>query len=255
MCLRRFCVKQTNLQQGTFVNPIKILLIAAEGKPRDAYRKALDSYGVSYEVVSSPDEVTEMLVEIPFNGLLLDLPTMIKSQSSSYGAVQQILKIFPALRLLYNPRHGGVRGLPFGGTVKNGKTLMEFLSKECVPFTPRTIRSARRSCLCLNVVLLDRPDQHLKEGEKTVTANVSRHGCFVLTSRNWDGRDKAWLAIRELGEGRPIEIRICWQRKWGETTIIPGIGCSFVSLTDDQEEALASQCGELQGGEDDVRGQ
>lgn len=226
------------------MNPIRILLIAEEGKPRNAYKKALESYGVSYEVVSSPGEVSDVLVETPFNGLLLDLPTMIKGQTGLNG-MQQVLDIFPALRLLYDPRHGGVRGLPYGGTVKSGKTLMEFLSKECAPFTARTIRSAKRASLYLNAILLDSPDQDLESGEKTVTANVSRHGCFVLTSKTWEDRESAWLVIRELEGQQPIEVKICWQRQWGETMIVPGIGCRFVSLTDEQKEALASQCNEL----------
>lgn len=223
------------------VDAIRVLLIAEQGEARKAYVSALDELGVAYDAILSPDEIQDRLNNTPYNGLLVDVPTMIRSASKEKQRVNQAQEWFPTLKLLYNPQYGGIRGMHAGGTVNQNLSLAEFVQGECTRFTARTVRLAVRAELIFNVVLLARPDQPLHEAERSVTMNISELGCFVFTVRDWRTQGRCWLRFQEFGETGPIEAQVRWQRPWGESMRIPGIGVSFPALTPAQRAGILSR--------------
>jgi len=215
----------------------KLLLIAEKGLSRSAYVEVLHDLDAEVDCISSPDELTGALVDAPYSGLLIDVPTMIRCECSDKN---RIMDRFPVLRLMYNPKYGGIRGLAQGGTVRDNRDLSEFVLRECVPFLPRSIRVASRQEIVFNVILYDEPNMLDKGGERTITVNVSEHGCFVYSVTDWVVDNPAWIVVRELEDQTPIEILVRWRRVWGDTMLFPGIGASFESMTTHQYVQLHS---------------
>jgi hypothetical protein len=216
----------------------KLLLIAEEGRARDAYVGVLSGLDVDVDCVASPDEICGTIIEAAYSGLLIDVPTMIRCECADKNRVNRIMLRYPVLRLMFNSSFGGIRGLAQGGTMRDNRDLAEFVLHECVPFPPRSIRVTRRQDILFNVLLLDHPER--VGGERTVTINVSEHGCFVFTSALWRLDTPAWLVVREFEDKTPIELRVRWQREWGEGMQLPGIGTTFESMTTHQYVQLHS---------------
>lgn len=213
---------------------IKLLLIVEKGMARDAYLGELFKLGVEVDCIESPEQLRDHMYDSPYNGLLIDVPTMIRAEGSGKNHVTQIMERFPVLRLLYNPEQGGIRGLSHGSTVRDNKSLESFVLNECLTFPARSIRKVRRAELVLNVLLANRPDLLGTDAERTVTVNVSEQGCFIYSSREWDAVDPAWIVVNELEDKTPIELQVHWTRVWGQSNRLPGIGTSYASISDAQ---------------------
>lgn len=218
----------------------KLLLIAEEGPARTAYVEVLRDLDIEVDCIASPAEITGALIDAPYSGLLIDVPTMIRCECGDKNRITRIMDRFPVLRLMYNPKYGGIRGLSQGGTVRDNRDLTEFILTQCVPFFPRSIRVARRQEVVFNIMLLDDLTKLEQGGEQTVTVNVSEHGCFVYSVLDWPLDTSAWVVIQELEDQTPIELMIRWKRSWGESMRIPGIGASFESMTTQQYVQLHS---------------
>ena len=74
-------------------------------------------------------------------------------------------------------------------------------------------------------------DGKFEDAEKVVTANVSDHGCFVYSIREWSAGDRVWL--RFLGDEADICGTVRSWRPWGNNKTMPGIGIKLdVELND-----------------------
>lgn len=218
----------------------RVLLIAEGGLARSAYVERLRDLDVEVDCISSPDEMTGALIDAPYSGLLIDVPTMIRCEGVDKNRITRIMDRFPVLRLMYNPKFGGIRGLAQGGTIRDNRDLSDFVLGECVPFSPRSIRVSRRKDIHFNVRLMEDADQHVSEAEQTVTINVSEHGCFVYSISDWKVNNMAWLVVSEFEDKTPIELKVRWRRGWGESMHMPGIGASFESMSTHQYIQLHS---------------
>lgn len=216
----------------------KILLVAEKGDARSAYTDVLRKLGVEYDCITSPDEMTDTLINGVYSGLLVDVPTMIRCECEDKNRITRIMNRFPVLRLMFNEQFGGIRGLAHGGTIRDNRDLSEFILDECVPFEPRSIRVAERREIVFNVLLLN--DLEPEEAERTVTVNVSEHGCFVYSVNRWQIASPAWLVVNEFEDKTPIELKVRWCGKWGQQMRLPGIGTSFESMTAHQYVQLHS---------------
>lgn len=218
----------------------RLLLIAEDGPARAAYLETLRQLDVEVDCVSSPDGIGGAVIEVPYSGLLIDVPTMIRCECTDKNRVNRIVERFPSLRLMYDPGFGGIRGLARGGTMRDNRDLAEFVLSECVPFPPRSIRVAIRQALVFNVLLGGDPRRMDVEAERTVTINVSEHGCFVFTAGRWVVDAPVWLVVGEFEDKTPIELRVRWRRGWGRAMALPGIGATFESMTAHQYVQLHS---------------
>lgn len=218
----------------------RLLLIAEEGLSKSAYLEVLRGLDVEVDCVSSPDQICGALVDAPYNGLLIDVPTMIRCECIDKNRITRIMDRFPVLRLLYNPAYGGIRGLSQGGTMRDNRDLVDFVWYECRAFTPRSIRVVQRHEQVFNVILLKTETDDPEAGERTVTINVSEHGCFVVSVNDWRLDSSAWLVINEFDDPTPIEIKVRWQRPWGTPCRFPGFGATFENMTTHQYVQLHS---------------
>lgn len=218
----------------------RLLLVSETGLSRSAYTDVLETLDVDVDCIASPDEMTDALADARYSGVLVDVPTMIRCQCDNKNRITKIMNRFPVLKLMYDPAHGGVRGLAHGGTFKDNRNLSDFVLHECVPFEPRSIRVAKRQPVVFNVMLLDEIGCGDLNGERTVTVNVSEHGCFVYTVNDWTMFSPAWMVVNEFEDKTPIELRVRWQGQWGMNMCLPGIGTSFESMTAHQYVQLHS---------------
>lgn len=218
----------------------KVLLIAEGGLARSAYTEVLQDLDVDVDCIGAPDEMSDALIDAAYNGLLVDVPTMIRCECSDKNRITRIMNRFPVLRLMYNPQFGGIRGLAQGGTIRDNRNLTDFILNECVPFIPRSIRVAERKNVTFNVLLMNDMNAAEIEAERTVTVNVTEHGCFIYSIGDWREQDSAWLVVNEFKDKTPIELRVRWCNRWGKTMNIPGIGATFESMTTHQYVQLYS---------------
>lgn len=216
----------------------RLLLVAEDNESRAAYLEALRHIDAEVDCIATPDEMNGLLIDASYSGLLVDVPTMIRCESQNKNRITEIMERFPVLRLIYNAKMGGIRGVAQGGTIRDNREIMEFVEQECLPFEPRSIRGMRRQDLVFNVMLLRDIAANDLVGERTVTVNVSSDGCFVCSMAEWQVHSQAWLVVNEFEDKTPIELKVRWRRNWGQFMLMPGIGTSFQTMTRDQEAQL-----------------
>lgn len=214
------------------------MLIAEPGPSRAAYEKALQDMDVEYDALSIPNEMQTLLKETAYNGLLLDVPTMIRASGRDKMRINEMLERFPVLRLVHDSQHGGIRGLHYGRSSDNATTLEKFIKGACALLPARSIRQAPRHNLHLNVLLLSQPNAPLSAAERTVTSNVSEVGCFLITPKPWKDVERLWLIFRDFKDKTPAPVLVRWRKPWGEQLEIPGLGVQFEELTRSQREDL-----------------
>ncbi|WP_419788242.1 PilZ domain-containing protein [Pseudodesulfovibrio sp.] len=219
---------------------IRLLLVAEPGAARDAYMAVLGGLPVEVDCIGSPAEISGALVDAGFNGLIVDVPTMIRCECGDKNRITRIMERFPVLRVMYSAAGGGIRGLSQGGTLRDNRDLVEFVEGECCSFSPRSIRVVRRQEVVFNVLLLRDKNGDEDGVERTVTTNVSEHGCFIFTIGDWPLLSSAWIVIHEFEDKTPMELLVRWQRPWGTEGRMPGIGVSFESMTAYQYAQLHS---------------
>ncbi|MEW6219916.1 MAG: PilZ domain-containing protein [Thermodesulfobacteriota bacterium] len=72
-----------------------------------------------------------------------------------------------------------------------------------------------------------------------MTMNLSRGGCFVVTTGPWQVGQMLWLTIRELGDDLPrLRAQVRWCQEWGRSMVVPGIGLRFEDLDPEQVRRL-----------------
>lgn len=73
---------------------------------------------------------------------------------------------------------------------------------------------------------------------RSVTAQVSSCGCFLVSFEPWHIGERGWLILTELEDAAPIPVEIRSIRLWGESRAMPGMGVSFITLTESQRAEL-----------------
>ena len=157
-----------------------ILLICREGKSRQAYQEELALTGVSLVCVQALMELFNPDIYCPVNGILVDMPTYLRSGEEEKLLLSELVGLFPALRLKCHEQTGEFRTLPFGTACPGNVAPAAFVQEYCASFKKRKIRTGERSCLNMPALLsLQLPVGDLS-GARSVTMNVSCGGCFLV---------------------------------------------------------------------------
>ena len=214
---------------------VRVVLVAAEEDSRRRYVQELDAHGVHYDVVESLAQLHQALTRAPYNGILLDVPTLIRAGSAEKALTHELLEIYPALRLSWDPAEQRIRAMYYGQTGETGHTLADFVATQAGQFRARTYRRMPRAdvALCVTLTRLN-GDQT----ERTVVVNMSEAGCFVITTNEWCEDAPLELAFPDLEAAGPFSARCRRVVPWGAGCHMPGIGVSFEGLTLEQEQAL-----------------
>lgn len=215
-----------------------VLLICREGKSRQAYQAELDFPGVSLVCVQSLMQFFRRGVYCPLNGILVDMPTYMRSSEEEKRLLTDLVGLFPAQRIKCNESSGEIRTLPFGTAYPGNIAPAAFVQKYCTSSVQRKIRTSERSPLNLSALLNRSLPVENVSGTRSVTVNISRGGCFLIHFEPWIVGDRGWLVLPDLNDTTPIPVEVCSIRLWGECNSLPGMGVKFIDLTGAQKDEL-----------------
>lgn len=215
-----------------------ILLICREGASRQVYQAELDSPEVLLVSVQSLMQFFCVEVYCPLNGILVDMPTYMRSSEDEKRLLTDLVALFPALRLKCNESSGEIRTLPFGTVCPGNVAPAVFVKDFCATSTKRKVRTSERIQLNLPVLLSRNLPVENVSLARTVTSNVSCGGCFLVTFEPWMVGDRGWITVPDFKDDTPIPVEVCSVLPWGKFSSLPGMGVKFIDLTEVQKAGL-----------------
>ena len=218
----------------------KVLLVCKESEAKQAYLRELEATAAEVDAVASFGEVLKDMTDTAYQGVVIDLITSIKASQEKKGLLHEILELFPVLQVRWDGDSRSIRTIS-SGKASGASSLAEFITVQCEPFTPRTIRNTDRKPLNFNVLIHREELTQRGLPERTVTINVSKRGCFLFSAEDWMDGGNVWLTVSELEDKTPIVGVVRWSIKWGRAMTTPGIGVAFESITPRQTDELADK--------------
>lgn len=211
----------------------KIILVCEENEEKNTYLDALESLAVSVQTVPSFKHLESLLLENPYHGVMVDIKTKIRAMQNEKELAYQILKKYPVVQLRIDEETGEIRTLSDGKS-KHDATLEEFVEADCRKFEARAIRSSPRVKYHFNVLLSNTEIYSEDASERSITFNVSKGGCFVISSREWKLKQRVSFRINDIDDPAPITGEVRWYKPWGKSMGIPGIGIKINSIKESQ---------------------
>ncbi|OEU77516.1 MAG: hypothetical protein BA869_12390 [Desulfuromonadales bacterium C00003107] len=227
---------------------IKVLLLSDNTEAVSACQKALAALGVGCAWAGSVADMHRQLVSTPFNGLILDVLTTAKTSQKEKTLIQEVSEYYPSLLMRWNTATQKARGLVYGEILDKEDPLGDFITRFCRPERALVYRENKRYDIHFNALLSLDKGLSKELVEKTVTLDLSRGGCFIISSRNWQNIDHAWLRLLELRDPSPIRVQLCCYVPWGAQARIPGIGVKFIDLQPSQQQEIHRHCEDPQLG-------
>jgi len=221
---------------------IKLLLLSCNTEAVSACQKALEVRGVCCIWAGNVADMHRQLVSTSFNGLVLDVLTTAKISQKDKILIREVSEHYPTLLMRWNTAAQKVRGLVFGEILDKDDPLGDFVTRFCSPEHSLIYRESKRYDIHFNVLLSLDKDFAKKLVEKTITLNLSRSGCFIISCQNWQNIDHVWIRLLELADPSPIQVQLCRYLPWGEQARIPGIGVKFMDLQPKQRQEIYQHC-------------
>lgn len=219
---------------------VRILIICREGDAQQKYLDECKELGAQIDTVSMLEEFYQAVTYTPYNGLMIDMPTKLKVFGEEKEKVNNILQQYPVIQLTFQEKSGQIRAF-YSGLVKGNGTIKDFITRECLSFGARTIRSNHRRNITFNVILSKSKNVSNADHERSVTTNVSRGGCFIYSTDNWEVNSDAWFIIKELTDQTHIWGHVCRKVDWGKHMCVPGIGLQFKDIKESQLDEICTK--------------
>ncbi|MHC1790671.1 PilZ domain-containing protein [Solidesulfovibrio sp.] len=243
-----------------------MLLVARKGQAKDRVVEELRRLGAVCHVAETPDELVRAARLCRYNGVLFDVPTLVREKQLDKRVLQNLAEIYPSARIKYDPVTDTVFALGAEAGPLSQDGLSVFVAA-CRDFLPRTMRRGERVEAHLPAVLWRTPPDGRggdagdagdagevvgpvgtgddgvachPGGEMTCTLNVSYLGCFLFTTAVWTIGEEAWVVFPDVTE-QPVRTRVAWYEPWARRRAIPGVGLAFLELPD----ALFIELGQL----------
>ena len=218
----------------------RVILACGDPKAAEAYLKRIRKPEIEVDLVSSLSELYKGMQAKGYNGILLDVKTKVRASAEEKEHIHGLLESFPVLQINLDRETGEVGSLSAGRSGK-GSALEDFLDRECGSFQERSVRSSVRRDVNLNVLLADKTCHSEKGAVRSITLNISRGGCFIYSTREWDLHERLGFSVVELSDPSLITGEVRWHVPWGKSTRIPGVGVKFVSIQKDQHRDLCDR--------------
>lgn len=215
---------------------VKVVLYCKENNMRQIYLDEMERLSANYQVAESFEELEDMAKNEKFNGVLVDVSTIMRAPKKDRLRFQQLKDLYPVVQLNWNQHEKSI-GTLFYGKSSDTDDLESFINREAIPFKARSIRKDARKNMCLNT-LVSRDPGFKGKVEKTVTIDLSRTGCFIYTVSQWVISDYVWFLFKEIDLKTPIKGRIRRISPWGKAMKLPGLGVSFDEIQKDQLDQI-----------------
>ena len=210
-------------------NPI--LIISYNADIRQAFSDNLQRNNAVGVPCESFLEAEDLAREGVYNGILVDLQSIVKAKGDEKLVACSLTGFYPTLRV----RALGAMLVPMAmpGDAQQDSSLSDFLTKTCQAFAPRKLRRHRRRDTVLSALTCS-----LIPETRLFTANMSWGGAFIVDAypeKYKIGQD-IQFAFPEFGHS--FFASACWIRPWGQRRI-PGVGVSFRDVDGRMESILA----------------
>lgn len=207
-----------------------ILVISYGDDVRKGLVSSLEKMGVASVPCSNFLEAEDLALCQLFSGILVDLPTMIKSKGEEKIVACSLTGFYPTLRV----RVIGAMLIPMTmpGGAKQDNSLNDFIARSCAAFRPRTLRMHRRFDVSVPVIL-----KYAEIEERSLITDISWGGVFVLNMHpeRFNSGEKISLRFHDID--LEVEAVICRISRWG-ARCNPGMGLKFIYLDAAAEELL-----------------
>ena len=212
---------------------INVALFCRKNNFLNNYLSQLNNLESLVNVVHSISDLKIALKEKQYNGILVDVSSLMREPKNDRLHFQKLIDIFPVVQLNWN-RIDKKCGALFYGKEKNIENIDEFISKACRTFKPRTVRSNDRRNTNLNSLICKSNGFSNDDVERTITINISQTGCFMFSVQNWELNENVWIIFKELKIKTHISGKIVRINKWGRNMSFPGIGIHFTEIKHEQ---------------------
>ena len=209
-----------------------ILVISYGEESRKALAENLLKRDIPFEVCSTFCEAENLAIAGLFNGILVDLPSIVKAKGEEKIVACSLTGFYPTLRA----RAVGSVLVPMAmpGDAKQDSSLDSFLNKTCEGFYPRKLRLHRRHDICLPTVRIGADAE-----ERGFTLNISWGGFFIVDMSPENHRPGDQLVLRlPTFDDLEIVTNVRWIQSWGRHHA-PGIGVQFEVVDEVLENALS----------------
>jgi hypothetical protein len=223
----------------------KILIVVKDIEAGQAYAEALSDIGVAYDIAASISEMSCLAIENAYNGLLVDILTLVRSSKEEKVVAYECINLYPVLRVKWENKKKKINLSPLEQAFSPdaASTLQLFIESRCRPFPARPLRRHPRKNYNHNVLLS--PDGTFSEQNtrKTFSLNISREGIFLHTPEPFAAGSTVWLRFVEYADQAPIAATVRWSLEWGLSRSIPGIGLKFEGLSEAQAQVVKAVSG------------
>jgi len=207
-----------------------IIVIAYKDDVRAALEKSLETAGLAYRSAPTFLEAEDIALSGIFNGLLVDLPSIVKAKDEEKIVACSLTGFYPTLRV--RTMGGMLVPMTMPGEARQESSLNDFIQKSCQNFIPRRLRASRRKEIVLSTV-----SHHSGKEDRGFTFNLSWGGAFVadVYPEKYTVDQHFELYFKEIGTGIPA--RVSWIQPWGMQKR-PGIGVQFLESNSALDDAL-----------------
>ncbi|MHB8123554.1 MAG: PilZ domain-containing protein [Desulfuromonadaceae bacterium] len=212
--------------------PQPILVISYVDETRTALTAALERTGAAVVPCTSFCMAEQMALKGLYSGILVDLPSIIKSKGEEKIVAYTLVNFFPALRV--RTVGGMLVPMAMPGSAKQDKNLDEFLNITCIDFTPKRLREFRRHPVCLSTIVT-----HNNSELRGFTLDISWGGMFIVDLQAERFRVGDQLTVHLPEFGCEILAEVLRIKPWGIKRHPPGIGLRFITMDEIVEAVIA----------------
>jgi len=214
-----------------------ICLFSFESKNNSEYRELLSKFNVQVVEIENEEQCQPVLHSTKCNGILIDIPTYIKSSIYIKELMSNIENIYPAARIRYCKENNEMELTIL--SKRSQVSLQDFLENYCANFDARILRRHKRVPLNLNLRLYWKHKGKSKEFLCT-SVNVSESGFFIVDrASGLHVSDKVKIQILELSENYFLHGTIVRKLEWGERHFhAPGFGIRIDSIDNEIQEGF-----------------
>lgn len=214
------------------VLPHPLLVIAYNDDARAALAKSLTAFDVNFIVANSFVEAENIALGGLFNGILVDLPSIIKAKDEEKLVACSLTGFYPSLRV--RSMGGMLIPMTMPGEARQDSSFKDFIHKTCINFVPRRLRVCRRKDVVLSTI-----SQVAMRHDRGFTLNLSWGGAFIadVAPEKFSIGEQFPLYFHGIDAELPVQVR--WKQPWGEQKS-PGIGIQFLDSVPHFDEVLLS---------------
>lgn len=201
-----------------------VIVISVSDETRAALAASLQPFDLELALCPTFLDAEDLALGGLYNGILVDLPSIVKAKGEEKIVACSLTGFFPTLRV----RVMGSMLIPMTmpGAAKQENSVSDFINRACKNFTPRRLRAHHRHSIGISVTTCV-----AGVATRAFTLNISWGGAFIVdfNPERFSVGDTLTLFFQE--PGCTVEATVCWIHSWG-LRHAPGIGVQFTTISE-----------------------